>query len=179
VCPSLPFTPALLDDAVALFERALNMDRTTDKTNREVKYRSDRLPDELKALVRQRRRLIHVAVLPQSTEDKLALNQLHRCTKKKLMAHLNNKFETKMHYISKPGNSNRSSSFWKYIKKIKIRALAPLPPLLERIIVTKSDDKATFFANLLATQNVPAAPQTANDALPQVSLPLPMASTRC
>jgi hypothetical protein len=38
-CPSLPSTPALLDDAVALFESALNMARTTATTTREVTYR--------------------------------------------------------------------------------------------------------------------------------------------
>jgi hypothetical protein len=40
-------------------------------------------------------------------------------------------------------------------------------------VAESDEDKATLFANLLATQNVPAAHLTANDALPQLSLPLP------
>jgi hypothetical protein len=45
---------------------------------------------------------------------------------------------------------------------------------VKKNIVTESDgDKAALFANLLATQNVPAAHLTANDALPQLSLSLP------
>jgi hypothetical protein len=81
-CPSLPSTPALLDDAVALFESALNMARTTATTTREVRILPIRLPDELKALICQRRRLIRVTMLSQSAEDKIALNRLHRCIRR-------------------------------------------------------------------------------------------------
>jgi hypothetical protein len=91
------------------------------------------------------------------------------------MAHFNNKWESKLHRISESGSSSRSS-FWKFVKRIKNRGLAPLPPLREGNIVAESDgDKATLFANVLAIQNVPAAHYTANDdAFPQLSLPLPV-----
>jgi hypothetical protein len=42
LCTSLPSTPALLDDAVALFESALNMAHTTATIIREVTYRPGR-----------------------------------------------------------------------------------------------------------------------------------------
>ncbi|XP_063932370.1 uncharacterized protein LOC135144295 [Zophobas morio] len=58
LCPSVPPTPALLDDAVALFESALAIARTTDTTTCEVTYRPNRLPDKIKSLICQRRRLI-------------------------------------------------------------------------------------------------------------------------
>jgi hypothetical protein len=116
-CSSLPSIPALLDTAVALFESALNMARTTAMTTREGTYHPHLLPDKLKAFICQSRRLIQMAMWSQSAEGKLALNRLHRCTK---MAYFNNKWETKPHRISESGNSSCSPFFWKFIKKIKI-----------------------------------------------------------
>jgi hypothetical protein len=59
-------------------------------------------------------------------------------------------------------------------KRSKIWGLALLPLLREKTIAAERDeDKATLFANLLAAHNVPAAHLTANDALPQLSIPYP------
>jgi hypothetical protein len=79
---SLTSTPTLLYDAVALFEKTLNMARTTATTTCEVAHLPNRLPAELKVLICQGRRLIRVTMLLQCTADKLALNQLHRCIRR-------------------------------------------------------------------------------------------------
>ncbi|KAJ3616742.1 hypothetical protein Zmor_009055 [Zophobas morio] len=86
----------MLDDAVCLLACALTKAHTAATLTSEVEYRPDRLSDEPKTLVIQRRRLIPVTMLSQSAEDKLALN---RCIRKKL--------EARLSHISGPGNSGR------------------------------------------------------------------------
>ncbi|KAJ3626874.1 hypothetical protein Zmor_004219 [Zophobas morio] len=65
--------PALLDVALAKFKSALTMVYHTTRTTREVEFRPNRLPDELKPLICKRRRLIRVTMVSQRPEDKLAL----------------------------------------------------------------------------------------------------------
>jgi hypothetical protein len=97
-CPSSPSPPALRNNAIALFETELSIAYTTATTTREVTHCPGRLPDVQMALIYHRRRLIRVA-MPQSAED-IALNRLHSCIKKKLLAPFNNKLESKPHHIS-------------------------------------------------------------------------------
>ncbi|KAJ3632082.1 hypothetical protein Zmor_024806 [Zophobas morio] len=164
-----------MDDAVALFKTALNMAHITATTTCEVKYRPDRLPDVLKALICQRGHVVRVTMLSQSAEDKLALNRLHRRIRKRLMVHFNNKLESKLYRTSEMGGSNRSF-FWKFAKRIKNRGLTPLPLLHEGNIVVESDEnKATLFVNVLAIQAVASCSLYSNDdSFPQLSLHLPV-----
>ncbi|KAJ3625345.1 hypothetical protein Zmor_004323 [Zophobas morio] len=127
-----------------------------------VRHRRPLPPDVQKTLNWQGLPFIRGAMLSQSVEDKLALNQLHRCIRKRLMAHFNHKWKCKLSHISESGSSNLSS-FWQFVKRIKYRGLGPLPPLSEGNIVIESDrEKVTLVANVLAIQNVPAAHYTGN-----------------
>ncbi|KAJ3639051.1 hypothetical protein Zmor_008890 [Zophobas morio] len=68
------------------------MAHTTATITHEVMYFPNRLPDILKTLNCRSEGLIRVAMLPQSAEDKLALNRFHRYIRKKLLTHINNKW---------------------------------------------------------------------------------------
>jgi hypothetical protein len=137
----------------------------TATTTREVEFRPNRLPDELKALICERRRLIRVATVSQRPEDKLALNRLHRRIRKELLAHHNRLWETKLSNIS-DNNGNGRVSFWKFIRKYKNRARLPLPTMRDGNFVAENDaDKATLFADHLATQCVPPAYLVADEVL--------------
>ncbi|KAJ3615683.1 hypothetical protein Zmor_012378 [Zophobas morio] len=97
------------------------MAHTIATTAHEVRYRPDHLLDVLKILICQPRRLIRVAMLSQSAL-KPALNRLHRYITKKLMVHFNDKWRANLRRILESGSSSRSS-FWKFVKRLKIGGL--------------------------------------------------------
>jgi hypothetical protein len=102
---------------VAEFEGALIMVSHIAATTGQVEFHPDPLPDELKVLIREWRRLIRVDTVTQRPEDKVALNRLHRRIRKELLAHHNRLWEIKLSNTS--NNNCKGRAFCGSSKKIQ------------------------------------------------------------